>query len=343
MKTLLITAAALATIVGAVQAAADQITQKAEKRDSPAATQFVKIGRFTGHRGAVYRAIVSPDGQHGISCGEDKSIRIWDIATQVEKNILQGHQGRVFSLAVSSNGTLLASGDAENSIRLWDLKSGKPLGELAGHQGPVTALAFVPDQPRLLSVGWDKTLRIWDVEERKAVRTIDLGTVANEMQALAGGRQVVLSGADVRGWGVEFYDLEAGSRIEEKPSILSCFSVSHDGRRTLLGYINGLLKLLDTQSNEVVIQMVDAQGKAVMRAAISPDGKTAVTTTRENMMHLWDLTTGKLLTSIQDETIAFLSLSPDGRFALTLGREGGVGIWRLPESLGQQAAGTEKR
>jgi tRNA A-37 threonylcarbamoyl transferase component Bud32 len=299
--------------------------------------EIVEVGRFTGHDGHVFHAIVSPDGKYGVSGGADKTIRVWDIETQKEELVLEGHKGMVFGLAVSADGKILASGDTARSIRLWDLESGDELAELTGHEADVTDLAFMPDGKHLLSAGFDETLRLWNVKQRKLVRTIDLGAKVEKMEPLWDGRRVMLSGAHTGGWGVLTYDVEKGKKIDPKASALSCLAVSADRRKTLIGSIAGLLKVRDAESGQLIVQMADPRAKAARDAAISPDGRFAVTTTRQGTMHLWDLKEGlfgRRLTSVDRETIGVVSLSPDGRFALTLGRRrGDVGIWQMPERV----------
>jgi hypothetical protein len=78
-----------------------------------------------------------------------------------------------------------------------------------------------------------------------------------------------------------------------------------------------------------------ARDRAIRDAAITTDGRFAITTTREHQMHLWNLHEGKLLSTVTSENIGTVTLSPDGRYALTIGNrlDAGVGIWRLPESI----------
>ncbi len=315
----------------------DAVRRLSEKPAHPP-NAIIDAGRFTGHEGSVSHAIVSPGGRYGISCGADKTIRVWDIATQEEKRVLKGHEGSVFGLAISADGKLLASGDKAKSIRLWNLETGEQVGELTGHTDAVTDLAFMPDRTHLLSAGFDDTLRLWHVADRKLVKTIDIGTKVEKMIPLLDGRRVMLSGAHTRGWGPTTYDLEQGEKINATPNAYSCMAVSADGRLSLIGSITGVLVVRDTVNEKVIVQMTDPRAKtardaAARDAAITPDGRFAITTTREKQMHLWDLHQGKVLSTAELDSISTISLSPDGRFALTIGNKGGVGVWRLPESV----------
>jgi len=294
---------------------------------------LVEVGRFAGHEGGASQVIFSPSGKYGISCGSDKTIRVWDIATQEEKQVLKGHEGMVFGLAVSKDGKLLASCDNAKSIRLWSLETFEQVGELTGHTDAVTDLAFLPDRTHLLSAGFDDTLRLWHIVDRKLIRTIDIGTKIEKMAPLPDGRRVVLSGAHTRGWGPRIYDLEKGEQIDATPNASSCMAVSADGRMSLIGSITGVLRVSDTDNGELIVQMADPRANAARDAAITTDGRFAITTTREQHMYLWDLHGGKLLASESGETIDTVTLSPDGRYAVTIGRSGGISVWRLPESV----------
>lgn len=298
-------------------------------------SDLTEAGRFSGHEGWVYQAIVSPDGRFGISGGEDKAIRIWDLETQQEQRVLNGHDGSVFGLAISADGKLLASSDKSKSIRLWNFETGEQIAELTGHEDAVSELAFLPDG-RLLAAGFDETLRIWDVVEHKLLRTIDLGAKVEKMEPLWDDRRVMLSGAHTGGWGVLEYDLSEGKRIDPQASAQSCLAVSADQRLALVGSITGLLRVTDMESGELLVQLADPRARAAMDAAMTSDGRFALTTTREHQMHLWDLNQARLLSSAEGPTIGSVVLSPDSRFAVTIRDEGSVGVWRLPEIVWRQ-------
>ena len=64
----------------------------------------------------------SPDGRYVISAGsDDKTLKLWDIATGREIRTFTGHAGSVRSVAFSPDGRYALSGGG-NTLKLWDIK-----------------------------------------------------------------------------------------------------------------------------------------------------------------------------------------------------------------------------
>jgi len=51
-----------------------------------------EVRRFTGHRNWVRSVAVTPDGRYVVSGSDDKTVRLWDLATGQEVRRFTGHE-----------------------------------------------------------------------------------------------------------------------------------------------------------------------------------------------------------------------------------------------------------
>ena len=109
-------------------------------------------------------ASFSPDGSRIVSASSDKTVRIWDVATGAQLNVLMGHTSTVYSAFFSLDGSRIVSASEDNTIRIWDASTGAQLKVLEGHMFGVSSALYAPGGSRIVSASGDNTIRIWDVE-----------------------------------------------------------------------------------------------------------------------------------------------------------------------------------
>src|SRR5262249_24991071 len=119
-----------------------------------------------GHETWVYGLAFSPpDGCWLLSASEDKSLKLWEVASARKLADFHGHQGATRCVAFSPDGRLAVSGGQDHAVKLWLTTQRAPL-IFTGHDRAVRDLAFLPDSQRLVSgVGVDSTrdrLQLWD-------------------------------------------------------------------------------------------------------------------------------------------------------------------------------------
>jgi hypothetical protein len=95
---------------------------KPNSKDLPTLKQVL-----TGHKGEVNCVVLSAEGTHMMSSGDDKTVRVWGrLASAKEPTFalqytLEGHALIVYPLAVSNDGAIVFSGSADNTVRVWRL------------------------------------------------------------------------------------------------------------------------------------------------------------------------------------------------------------------------------
>jgi len=133
----------------------DWSNQREESQDTLLIT--VKI-----HQGAVYCCHFSQDASKVVSCGADKTVKVWE--SQSGKGLLSmtGHSDVVHCCRFSSNGARIVSCSADHTVKVWDSSSGRELLSFKGHDQDVFTCMFSPDDKNIVSCSADKTVKVWN-------------------------------------------------------------------------------------------------------------------------------------------------------------------------------------
>jgi general transcriptional corepressor TUP1 len=206
----------------------------------------------------------SPDGQSLATGGQDRIIRIWDIAQGKIRNTLIGHEQDIYTLSWSPDGRRIASGSGDRTVRLWDVETGQCLFDFATGDG-ATSVAFSPDGRFLAAGSLDRSVRLWDTEMGSLVEKLDGHTDSVYSVAFSPDGHHLLSGSldkTVKLWELNARP-EAGLTQASLPKAGVC-------KRTFIGH------------KEFVLSVV-----------MTPDGNWVVSASKDRSVRFWDPVDGQ--------------------------------------------------
>src|SRR5262249_49778033 len=133
--------------------------------------------------------------------GDDRTVRIWKVASGSPVRELTGHPGAVTAVAFSRDGQQLTTVSGtwrdrgREEVKVWDLATGR---ELYSRWGVGRCVGLSPDGQRLATVRWfgKNELQVWDVEAGAVVLTLPWHVSGDARATFSpGGHLLALSSA----------------------------------------------------------------------------------------------------------------------------------------------------
>lgn len=163
---------------------------------------------ISGHEGWVRSIAVDPTNEWFASAGNDRLIKIWDLASGRLKLSLTGHISPVRKIAISDRHPYLFSASEDCEVKCWDLEQNMVIRNYHGHLSGVYCIAMHPTLNILATGGRDSSVRVWDMRTKHAIFV--LGGHSNAVQSLvaqASEPQFISGAMDKQ---VRLWDLAAG-------------------------------------------------------------------------------------------------------------------------------------
>jgi WD40 repeat protein len=292
-----------------------------------------KLREFVGHTGPVTGLAVTTDGKFLITCGEDKTVRVWEVTSAKQLRSFQGHMTKTTAVAVRPDGRQVASASDDGAVRVWDLHTIDDHRVMKESTGSLWTVAISPDGKRLAAAGADKKIRVYEPESGKLEVTLDVPSAMTSLAFLPDSKRLVAAGGDrvVKVWDVA--NKKVVQELAKHTLAVLTVAASDDGKLVVSGGADSAVFGFDPDGGKELWKWTPR--KAACGVAIRKGNKFVAVGLADGGLVVLDVSgkTPKDVFSQQAHVagIACVAFSPDGTRLASVGGDGALRIWSVGE------------
>ena len=272
---------------------------------------------------------ISNDKKTLITSSMDGSIKIWDLIKEkcIKTIKSQGKNREVLSLTISNDNKFIVSGHFDGSVNLWTI-DGKLVREHKGHTKMVRTVSVSRDSKWILSGSDDKTIKLWDFSSSRCLRTFTGHKKEIYTVKFSYDNQEIYSNESDS---IKIWDVAECKCINTINKTGSTIYFDSTSSRALSG---GLYDL--HLNNKTCMRLWDlSTGRCI--TSFPTGGISHPVSMSQNSRFsfcgdiIWDIMEKKPLRKLDYSTHA--AWSPDGSVLITSGRENTINLWMIDWEL----------
>ncbi|KAJ2777307.1 U3 small nucleolar RNA-associated protein [Coemansia interrupta] len=197
---------------------------------------------FQAHDKDINSICVAPNDNIFATGSQDKTAKVWDVATGKQLGALQGHRRGVWNVSFSPVDRVIATTSADRTAKLWSLSDFSCLKTLEGHTNSVLRVEFMTRGTQLMTTGSDGLIKLWNINNAECVLTLDkhenkiwatAKQSSEEFIATGGADSVIHIWKDTTNEEIERLHKE-DARLLEQQQALDNFLMSKDYRNAIM-------------------------------------------------------------------------------------------------------------
>ncbi len=295
-----------------------------------------ELAVFKNHTDKVFNVAFSSDGKYFASAGADGQVCVYETGNARFVKCMPGTGKRLFRLAWSPTRDLLAAVGDDPVAVVWDTATWSRKYELIGHDAKIWGIGFNPAGDIIATWSRDWTARTWDSRTGKPLsRFVGHRNSVSSAEFLPGGRLMSTSwDKTLRVW-----DLQTGEQIfaHDHPGAPIRVFLFPDKRRALIGYEEGMVRLIDTDEDEEIRSWKSAHSGQLLHLAGLGTSGGFITSGGDGFVRLWDVDEEEPAETLQGTegfSIERVASGPYGDSIAAAGRDGIIRVWSLRDKGG---------
>uniref|UniRef100_A0A0V0GC02 WD repeat domain-containing protein 83 n=1 Tax=Triatoma dimidiata TaxID=72491 RepID=A0A0V0GC02_TRIDM len=280
-------------------------------------------------QGAVRRVHFNIDGMYCITCGSDKTIKLWNPHNNLFLKTYSGHGNEVLDACGSCDSSHLLSGGADKTVILWDVATGKPLRRLRVHVSNVSCVKFNEESSLAFSGSIDNSVMIWDLRAFNFQPVQTLKDAKDSITSLHVSDYEIITGSlDCK---IRRYDIRAGSLFMDyigEPVI--CASLTQDGQCFIVSTTKNNIMLFDKSTGELLNEYSGHSiGDFYIENASDRKDRYILSGSIDGSVYCWDLIGCKIVNKLKHEgnyAVHSLHVHPTSNFLITA-TQSSVHLW----------------
>ena len=314
------------------------------------------------HNDVVIQASFSSDGSRIVTASYDKTVKVWDTASQKFVVVFPGHAHELLKADFSPDGRRVVSVDSRGVSRVWDSRTGKEIfhqafssdrfftaaESMSGLRGVilhnVAGLSSNPFSPSAndpkVVVNSDQGLLVRQgVDGRDLLLLKEGQNVAWPVIDPSGDLVAAMTDAldVIKVWDLNTGELKYTLKGHNKRAFWAEFS--RDGKRMVTGSSDKTAIVWDASDGAMLFPLIGHKG-FVSVARFSPDGERIVTAGFDIKALIWNARTGELLSTLKSgkKRMTNVEFNPDPGVSrvLTTAMDNGVRVWDPTGPVGRE-------
>ncbi len=292
---------------------------------------------LAGHEGPVLAARFSRGGSYALTCGKDRTFRLWNPFRGTLIKTYEGHAHEVRDVACAADNSRLATCGGDKQVFLWDVSTGQKIRRFRGHESAVNAVTFAAEDQVVITAGYDRSVRFFDCRSNSAdpiQSVVEWSDAVTCVVTHGGGCRVTGGGVD---GSVKTLDVRAGRiHSDDLGHPVTSLAVSGDGQCLLVGMLDGRMCLLDASDGSVMSEYrghVSATAKVDARLTLG-DGHV-VAGSEDGRVVFWELVDARVEVELEahpGKVVCGLDYHPKRHAMVTSATDGTAKVW-LPEGV----------